>query len=367
MLNFKEKVLRKIKPFIELPVGGMDISDLSIKYVKFGYRKNDLTFDFWGEFELSEGLIVNGEIKDEVGLTKLLSSWFAKENKKFRSTFFAVSLPEEKSFLKLLQLPKIKKEDVANAVRWEIEPNIPLSAEETVFDYEVISSPDAKEDHMDVVVTAFPRSIIDVYLKVLKNAGFKIKFLELESQAIARAVAGGFGDDSSRILVDLGRNRTSIILFDGASIIFTNTVALGGLVFEESISRALSVSRESAASIKKEYGLDPKAKEGKLFSALLPAITDLKKEIERVINYYENKGLHMHEARPKIKEIILTGGDANLDGLDTFLGSSLRVTVRKADPFASVKERLDMTVPPIARRRTLGFTTAVGLAMRGLQ
>ena len=258
----------------------MDISDLSIKYVKFGCRKNDLTFDFWGEFELPEGLIVNGEIKDETELTKLLHLWFAKESKKFRSTFFAVSLPEEKSFLSRIELPKIKKEDVANAVRWEIESNIPLSAEETIFDYEIISSPDAKEDHTDVVVTAFPRSIIDAYLKVLKGAGVKIAFLELESQAIARAVAGGFGDNQPRILVDLGRNRKSIMLFDGTSIVFTNTVALGGVIFEENISKALFISKEGASSVKKEFGLDPKANDGKLFSALLPSVTELKTEIE---------------------------------------------------------------------------------------
>ena len=366
MFSFKEKVFKKIRPLIELPVGGMDISDLSIKYVKFGYRKNDLTLDFWGEFELPEGLIVHGEIKDEAGLTKLLSSWIAREGKKFRFTFFAVSLPEEKSFLSRIQLPKVKKEDVANAVRWEIEPNIPLSAEETVFDYEIISSPGGREDHMDVVVTAFPRSIIDSYLKVLKEAGLKIAFLELESQAIARAVVGGLEDNQSRILVDLGRNRTSIILFDGSSIIFTNTVAIGGLIFEESISRDLSINKEGASSVKKEYGLDPKAYEGKLFSALMPSVTELKTEIGRVVNFYESKGLHMHEAGPKIKEIILTGGDANLDGLDTFLASSLRISVRKADPFASVRERLNMLVPPIDRRRNRGFTTAVGLAMRGI-
>ena len=365
--TLKNAILRGVEPFIRLPIGGMDISDLSVKYLVLRPRGRKLTFDFWGELILPEGLITGGEIKDESGLIKLFDSWLAKEGRQLRSNFFAVSLPEEKSFLRAVQLPKIKKEDVANAIRWEIETNIPLPAEETMFDHEIIELPSINSNHTDVVITAFPRPIIESYLRIFRKVGLGVAFLELESQAIVRAVVDNFTDTSSKIIVDLGRTRTSIILFSYGSIIFTSTIEVGGLTFEENISRALEVSKESASLIKKETGLDKRSRNGQIFSALLPAVSELGSELKRVVDYYQRRGLHVHAENSEIKEIILTGGDANLDGLDTFLGSSLRIPTTRANPFRHIESRLDVTVPPISRNRTLGFTTTVGLALRGIQ
>jgi len=366
MLKLREKILNSVKPFIALPLAGLDLSDTSVKFIKFGSSRSGLTFDFWGEFELALGLIEKGEIKDEAGLVKFLSSWFAKEGWRLRQVFFVASLPEEKSFLRMIQLPKIKQEDVANAVRWEIEANIPLPIEEAVFDYEIVKPSAGELDHLDVVVTAFPRSIIDSYLRVFRGVGIKIAFLELESQAAARALASSLDGKLPRILVDMGRNRTSIIFSAGGSIVFTDTVEFGGALLEENIAKALSVDKKEAMAIKKEQGLDPTAYGGKVFLALAPALEQLKAEIKRVADYYKAHDSHVHDVGRAVDKIVLTGGDANLDGLDTYLASGLSIETQRANPFVAVEGRLNMVVPPIPQKRALGFTTAVGLALRGI-
>ena len=362
----KNKVLKWVDPFLKLPMAGLDISDLTVKYLRFGSKGEQIFFDIFGEVEIPEGLIKEGEIMDENGLIDVLKKNLNKDCKKMFSYFLAVSLPEEKSFLRLIQLPKVKSEEVANAVRWEIESNIPLPAEDLTYDYEVIEPLEDHLNHLDVVITAFPKSIVESYLRVLKGAGLKIFCLELESQAIVRSVVPKLRQKRAIILVDMGRSRTSLIIVAGGAIFFTTTVKLGGVDLEKDIAGKLGVDNERAAVLKETIGLNKVAEEGGVYSALLPSISLLTEELQKVVVYYRDHALHAHGGSPAVESIYLLGGDANLFGLDTLLSSALKIPVILADPFAAIKGKMISLIPPMPKNKSLKFSTAGGLALRGI-
>lgn len=361
----KEKILKGVDYFIKPPVTGVDISDQAIKYLKFTAHKEKIWTDFWGTISIPEGIIVNGEIKNEEDLVKILKSWFNKEKKHLRPSLLSVSLPEEKGFLRLIQLPRVKREDIGKAIRWEIETNIPLPAEELIYDSEVIEPLEDSLNHLDLVITAFPKTIVDSYLRVFKKAGLKPAALELESQAIVRTTLADLRDKQAKIIVDLGRNRTSMIIFSGGAIIFTSTFEVGGRLLEENIAKTLKVDNEKAAALKKEVGLSKKEEDREVFNAILPAVAVIADELKKTIAYYQHHTEHSHGANKDIGEILLVGGDANLFGLETYLSSTLKIPSKLADPFAAVQKRLKCVVPPIPKNKALEFTTALGLALRG--
>ena len=356
--------MRLVDPMVRLPMAGLDISDRSLKYLKLHFGKRD-GVEFFDEADIPAGVIERGEIKDEEALVGLLKSWRKRQSWSIRSALVVVSLPEEKSFLRVVQLPKLAAEQVRNAIRWEIESNIPLPPEDVVFDHEVIHAPHESIDHIDAVITAFPKNIVEAYVRVLKRAGFSPAALELESQAIIRAVAGDFSSLAARLVVDMGSNRTSFIIFAGSAILFTTTIELGGKALEESIQKSMGVDEKKAVLLKKEIGMDRVREEGKVFTALIPPLGALADELKRTIEYYFNHAEHAHGASPKIDEVLLTGGDANLAGLATYLASSLGIPVRMADPFQSFRQNHIFSIPPLHRNRSLAFTTAIGLALRG--
>src|SRR3989344_7102977 len=111
--------------------------------------------------------------------------------------------------LRLIQLPKIKREEVSGAVRWEIEANVPLAPEELAYDYEIVEPPENTLDHIDVVITAFPKTVVESYLRVLKEAGLRVSALELESQALVRSTIAESQQKETVVLADIGRGRTS--------------------------------------------------------------------------------------------------------------------------------------------------------------
>ncbi|TSC78227.1 MAG: type IV pilus assembly protein PilM [Parcubacteria group bacterium Gr01-1014_33] len=363
-----EKISQWIESLLRMPVAaGLDISDQSIKYAKF-YGKRKYVLEAWGEIIVPEGIIVNGEIQKEEELTRIFTEWIKGEGKKLRSSFFTVSLPEEKGFVRMIQLPKVRQDEIHNAIRWEIEANIPMAQEELFFDYEIIQPLEDHLNHFDVMLTAFPKAIVESYVRVLKKSGIKISALELESQAIVRSSVADLKTKAACAVVDMGRFRTSFIIFAGGAIFFTTTVELGGKAFEENIARAMGVSMERARALKISAGLNKRVNNGAIYAALVPSIAVLADELERTIEYYQNHTAHAHGAASQVEIILLTGGDANLFGVDTYLASVLKVPVTRINPFLAFSgETRESRIFPITRRNALGFAASLGLALRGIR
>ena len=361
----RELILRWAKRFIELPTIGIDISDRSLKYVKLTRRGGfSIAPDEFAEIEIPERVMVGGEIKNVDTLADILKGLCQKEKKLCRN-FATVSLPEEKSYLRVIQIPKVGPAEVANAVRWEIESNVPLPLEDLIYDFEVVESPDTPPDHMDIMITAYPKDIIESYVGVFEKAGIGIYAFELECQAIVRATVPESKRNEGVILLDIGRMRSSITVFSGRAILFTTTLDVGGKGFEGSIAKSLAVNLADALRVKIDMGLSRKKADEKVFEALKPAMDLLVNEMKRSIAYYNDHAVHLHGASREIGSVVLTGGDSNLLGLDTYLSSILKVPVSLGNPFVSLKYLFPGRVPPIPRNKSLAFSPAVGLAMRG--
>lgn len=365
---FLERIIGWAERRIRLPGVGLDISDRSIKYVKFEEGAGGrLTLASFGQEEIPEGVVVKGEIRSEDTLAKALSGIAAREKRAFRSSGIVASLPEEKSFVRIFPLPKITDAEIGNAIRWKIEEQIPLPAQEIAYDYTPTAPVSPGEDHRDAMVIAFPKEVVASYVRVIANAGMIPTALELESQAIVRSSAPTDAPAGETYLaIDMGRTRTSIIIVSAGAIIFTTTIPVGGAVFEAEIARALGVDAAEALRIKKETGFDKNAYDGKVASALAPALSSLVGEVKRAGDYWRDYAMRLHRGAQAPSRIILSGGDANLLGLDTFLSHETLIPVLRADPLARIRSRMSDAIPPMTHNQSLGFAAAIGLAMRAM-
>ena len=252
---------------------GLDISDFTVKFMKLGRSAFDeISVRTFGEVKIPEGTVVAGEIKKENELALFLKNNLrTSEGERFFNRFVVATLPEEKSFVRLIQLPKMKSEDIGKAARWELEGVVPLPIEELYFDYAILPSKEAV-DHFDLLVAAFPRVLIDSYVRVLEEAGFVPVALELESQAISRALWSG--EEGAFIFVDLGATRMSSMIMAAGSLILTFSVPLGGRDFDRVIAERLGVSIDRARDVKFKAGL-AKEKDGMSREALMPLVSAL--------------------------------------------------------------------------------------------
>jgi type IV pilus assembly protein PilM len=363
---------------------GLDISDLSLKITQLKKSRNFFDLASFSEVEIKPGTIKGGEIKDEKALIQILKKALASaKGEKLKTKYVVASLPEEKAFLQVIQMPKMKEEELKSAVVYEAENYIPLPIEEVYLDSQIVPPAHNHLDHFDVLITALPKKTVDPYLSSLKKAGLKPVAFEIESQAIAGALIKNEVTTSPLLLIDLGATRTGFIVFSGHSLRFTSSIPVSSQDFTEIISKTLGVSLAEAEKLKIKHGLQSRIKKGReIFEALIPALTDLTEQIKKYLIYYQTHTSHEHlppaqkgEARPLrgrpddkgVKKIFLCGGGANLKGLTNFLSSQLKIPVEIGNPWINILADPSKGLAKLPLESALGYTTALGLALRGVK
>ena len=367
---------------------GLDISDLSLKIIKLKRRRGFLVLSSFLEEDIGQGIIKEGEIKDEEGLAKIIKESLPKiKGEKLKTKHVVVSLPEEKAFLQVIQLPRMPEEDLKSAVIYEAENYIPLPIEEVYLDSQIVPPLYSHLDHFDVLIAALPKKIVDPYLSCLKKAGLYPKSLEIESLAIARALIKKEISPFPALLIDFGATRTNFIIFSGYSVRFTNSIPVSSHGFTEVISKTIDVDFKKAEELKIKYGLDivekiifsKKSKDSqfekemtgnkKIFEALIPALTDLTEQIKKCLDFYLTHTSHEHllPEMKDVKKIFISGGGANLKGLADFLSSGLGIPVALGNPWINILPEPLKEVPELPFEESLKYTTALGLALRGIR
>ncbi|MDP2637091.1 MAG: type IV pilus assembly protein PilM [bacterium] len=336
---------------------GLDVSDRSFKIAKLKKTRNGFQLSSFGEFSLPEGLILQGEIQNEDEVARLLKE--AVRSLSLQTPFVVSSLPEEKAFLQVLQLPQMKQAEVRQAVLFEAENYIPYSIDTVYLDSEYIPPLKNGLDHMDVLLAALPRTVVDSYVSCFTKAGLTARVLEIESLATARSLVSEETAEVPVLLLDMGATRTGFAVFAGKSLRFTASIPVSGMQFTKAIAAALSLPEQEAEEVKKTQGIQ---------EPLFPLLQTLLQEVKRYMGYYESHSSHQHlqKEEKRIRKIVLAGGGANLKGLSEFFQKELEVPLEIGNPWVNIFKKEQKELPPLPFDQSLQYTTALGLALRGM-
>jgi type IV pilus assembly protein PilM len=348
---------------------GIDISDLSLKIVSLKKNRGKFELSSFGSAEIKPGIIRGGEIKKEDELVKIIKKTLSEiKGKKISTKYVVASLPEEKSFLQIIQMPILPEEDLKAAVIFESENYIPLPVEQVYLDSQIILPVKNHLDHNDVLIAALPRKTVDSYVNCLKLAGLQPVALEIESVAIVRSLIKNEISSRPILIIDFGASVTRLIIFSGTSIRFTFSIPVSSNNFTESIARTLEIDVVEAEKLKLKYGV-LKDGDNKVFEALIPPLTDLVEQIKKFIEYYQAHASHEHllSEDKKIEKVFLCGGGAGLKGFKDFLSKEFNLSVDIGNPWVNVLEKPDKEILKIPQEKSLGYATATGLALRGIK
>lgn len=341
--------------FLQMPAVGFDISDTTMRFVELALGRKGFVIGRFGERMIPRGVIESGEVKKPADLRAVLIDI----KKIYNLEFVSVSLPEEKAYLFDLHLPAMKYDEVRGAIELVLEEHIPLSAEEALFDYDIINE---TETDIHVTVSAVPRTLVDGYLEAFVGSGMTPVAFEVETQAIARSVVPE-GDKHSSMIVDFGKTRSGISIVSDGVVGFTSTVLVGGNSLTEAIAKNLKVSYDEAEKIKLEKGITESATNENLSLALMSTVSILRDEINRHQSYWQTHTDESGKKHTEIQKVYLCGGDSNLSGFAEYLASGMTAPVELANTLVNVNT-LDGYIPEISFDNSLSFATAIGLALR---
>ncbi|OGZ44649.1 MAG: hypothetical protein A2756_05560 [Candidatus Ryanbacteria bacterium RIFCSPHIGHO2_01_FULL_48_27] len=359
MFHFKH--LFSAPSYLRLPAFGLDISDNSLKYIKLKEMRSGYRLQDFGEAKIPTGIIESGSIKKQNDFVNILKETFGSK-KHLRHV--SLSLPEEKGFLRIIRLPKMSIPEINEAIPFQLEENVPLSAEEAAFDYEILPTTNPKADFLDILIVAFPKIIIDSYLDAIEEAGLTPISLEMEAQAMARAIISPEDLQKTILVADIGLTRTGLFIVDHGLVEFTSTVPIGGRHINKALMEAFSVPLEEAEKIKITHGLSQTPEGKKIALALASIVNAIKEEAARRIDFWQAHApavIAGGKATP-IEKMYLCGGDANLTGLSSYLSYELKIPVSLANVWVNVVQD-SKYVPEIEFNKSLAYTTTIGLAL----
>lgn len=299
------------------------------------------------------------------------------------STSAIAALPSFSVFSSIINLPAMKDKDLVSAIRWEAKKFVPIPLEEMILDWEVLkddgeakpsgakpeATPDAKtkpddkkgekdvapKNNLRILMTAAPKNLVNRYVELFKIVGLQLVGLETESFALERSLVGN--DLNPVMVIDIGSQTSSIIIFSGGVPILNRSIDVGGKGITRSLQETMGLTAEQAEQFKRDVGMSVTSDSlAKLPRPIGYVINSIINEIRYILNMYQNQN------KKPITKVIVTGGSAFLANMSSNIEHIFNIKSFIGDPWARVIHPVEID----ALLKELGprMAVSIGLAMR---
>ena len=337
---------------------GIDIGTASMKAVELENSSRGLTLRNYGILE-SRGHLERLNYAIQTSSLKILEEETTEllrillKELKPKTVEVAASLPAFSAFTTLLEMPVMSPEEISKTMPYQIKALIPLPLEEVSIDWLPIGQFEDEKgaQKQQVFLVAVPNEQIRKYQTIFQNVGLKLKVLEVETISLARVLTQG--DPVNSLIIDIGARSTAIAVAAAGNLKYSAQTDFSSNALTQAISRGLGITIPRAEELKKTRGLTGTGGEYEVSTLMMPYLDAILNEARRVKEVYEKN----YEG--KIERVIMSGGGANLLGLEKYIATELGLAVIKASPFGKI------IVPPEIASLTadLGPTLAVALGL----
>lgn len=209
---------RMVNPVPE--VGGLEISDIALRYVRRAQGKIFAT-----SLRLPPGIVQEGVIKDETNFLSALRKLHAQVvgNAEKKEVYVIVSLPSEMVYSQVFDVPVLKDESLENAVRLNLEMISPLKRGESYSAYEQVGTRQDDGFQLEFLGAFAESERVDRVERSLFDAGFVAVAAEFPGLSLSRVVQKmGKGIDPAKpfIVVDVATTGINFLVIRNNNLYF---------------------------------------------------------------------------------------------------------------------------------------------------
>ncbi|HMO78729.1 MAG TPA: hypothetical protein PJ997_01315 [Candidatus Paceibacterota bacterium] len=307
----------------------IDLSDQNIRAMKFKINNNILKPQKYKEIKIQEkdlkiSEFANPQYWDETK-QNFLSSQIKQFSKEFKTSNAFVVIPESESYIFKIKIPKTAEFDINSFIKFNLEENVPISAEDAIFEYFILKTENKNADYLEAVVNVFPKKVIETYSNLfLKTDIMPISF-ESESVALSKASIT-LGDDEPYLNIRFLSNKTSFSIVERGIVQYDSSVEI------------------SIFDILKDV-------EG-------PISTELRTTLNKLLVFWFTNRDYNQEHK-KIKTAILSGEGATDDRVQELIEKYLKIKVEVANPWQNCFSLEDF-IPDMDKDLALKYITSIG-------
>jgi len=277
----------------------------------------------------------------------------------------AVAFQERKSILRLLTMPVMPEDELANTIRFEFDQVMEESIEEFTIDYTILGEIVGEEGQSkySILVAIVPKNSLYPYIEAVEAA--RLPLVRIDLPVVANISALHLTDERllsrNAVVVHLERAGGDVVLFDRGELAFVRRITAGLSELKYSFAGLLE-SQEKIESIggyrQDDYRLPEE--HAKLAKPLVEMVLS---EVERTLSFYKSQKQMLDY---DYDELVLCGTGVWPRNLAVFIGKESEQKVTMADPLSKVGSAFTFT-PEAEESMTMPqFSTALGLALESL-
>jgi type IV pilus assembly protein PilM len=339
------------------PLIGIDISSAAVKVLQLSKTAGRYRVEHYGVEPLPPNSVNEKNITQVEVVGAAIKRAIAKSGSKCK--FAAVAVSGASVIHKVITVTGgLDDEAMEQQVLDEASNHIPYQMDEVSLDFEVLG-PIPNTESVQVMFAAARSENVEAKQAALEFAGLEAKVVDVEVFAIENAFsliynqlnvpAGGL-----TAIVDIGANLTTLHVIKEGRSIYSREQVFGGKQLSEEIMRRYGLSYSEAGAAKKLGGL-PESYDSEV---LEPFKEGVAQQISRLLQFFYSGSDYS-----RVDQVLLAGGTAAINGLDTVVEQHLGVNTAIANPLAS------MTVNPKVQAHALAadaqaLLIACGLALR---
>jgi type IV pilus assembly protein PilM len=243
------------------PFVGLDIGAGYIKVVEARLARGRAEITGLGVLPTPTGLVDNNVVLDPQALGRVLKELFAKSNISAKKVVSSIA-GQSSLVVRIIPVPKMTRSELNETMKWEIERHVPFPANETVWDFQPLSDPDAagEGENIQVLLAVAQEMLVNAHVETLAAAGLQPVAIDVEPLASSRALLDLEGDSGAVgvvAVVDMGSNTSDVSIFRDGVINFTRTMPIAGRSFTQAISETTGQPLHTAERLKKEFAHVP--------------------------------------------------------------------------------------------------------------
>ena len=337
---------------------GVEIADQSVKVLQLQKKGSQFVLRGKKTIDLPEGSIEKGDIKDMEAVSAAIVQ-ARKEAKPHPITvpYAAFSLPQEKTFYRILELPPMNDDEIGEAIRWKIDSLTPWD-ESLEYDWQLVKK---GTDKLSVFASAVKRETVDNLNLLANKTELTPTIFDLEEAATVRTVVPTKAEEEV-LVVDVGKKRSLFTAVHSGNLIFTAESDLSGTQFTKHIASGMETSEVEAEKMKLKCCSPSSSKQDKqIIEILEPLFETFAKETVEIIDYLK-RDRHISD----VEKIILCGGSSNLAGFAPYITLKLPYQVELANPWSTIPEQSKKLSAKIKPEEALSLVKVLGLAIRAL-
>lgn len=347
-----EKILlKKSSDFI-----GIDIGTGAIKIAEIAWQKNRPVLKNFAMKALPANVIEDGCIIDSTALTEVFTQLLATTYTSSKNAVVAVG--GRGMFARELIFPVMTKDELSEAIKWDLEKYIPYAPNSYYFDFSIVGAGDI-ETEIKVLLVAAPHKLINNITTIVKNVGLTPVAVDIEPLALYRT----FMNAENSLIIDMGALLSQVTVFQKGSPAVIRNIPIGGQRLTEVIMQVEEIAFHEAERLKQgpvNFFVSEITKEySEINQQLQLLLAEFVRDVRCTVEYYQ-----LQNKFAVIDKMYITGGGSKMNHLVHYLSSQLSLPIALHDPLAKLeipasfdKNHLLQVAPHLG--------TAIGLALRG--